>query len=121
MLQVDLVGANPMMPVSQDAAAETAGSLGAARPFGRVTYAGVWDGVKVVYEVQAGSILKSTYYVDAGLDGHPADQIRLHYNRALSLDDKGNLVIAYANGIMSDSAPVAWQDIEGQRKFVKVS
>ena len=74
-----------------------------------------------VYEAQAGALLKSTYYVDADPDGNAAEQIRLHYNREVSLDDQGNLVIAYDHGTMTDSAPVAWQDIDGQRMFVHVS
>ena len=39
----------------------------------------------------------------------------------MSLDAQGNLVIAYDHGTMTDSAPVAWQDIDGQRTFVQVS
>ena len=41
------------------------------KPFTSVTYAGLWDGVTAVYEAQAGAILKSTYYVDAGLTATP--------------------------------------------------
>ena len=65
MLQVDLVGANLVTPVSQDAAAEAGGTTGAAAAFTQVTYAGLWDGVTAVYDAQDGAILKSTYYVDA--------------------------------------------------------
>ena len=121
VLQVDLVGAHLVTPVSQDAAAGTDGSAQAAQAFTSVTYAGLWDGVTAVYEAQAGALLKSTYYVDAGLEGNAAEQIRLHYNRDVSLDAQGNLVIAYDHGTMTDSAPVAWQDIDGQRTFVQVS
>ena len=106
--------------MSQDAAAETGGTR-RLRGVHQVTYAGLWDGVTAVYDAQDGAILKSTYYVDAGAGENAAEQIRLHYNRDVSLDEQGNLVIAYDNGTMTDSAPVAWQDIDGQRQFVKVS
>ena len=72
------------------------------------------------YESEEGAILKSTYFVDGGSDGASVDQIQLHYNRDVSLDAQGNLVIAYDTGTMTDSAPVAWQDIDGQRVFVDV-
>ena len=45
----------------------------------------------------------------------------MRYNRPVRLDDQGNLVIAYEKGTMTDSAPVAWQEIDGQRKPVQVS
>ncbi|MHB0960277.1 MAG: cadherin domain-containing protein, partial [Pirellulaceae bacterium] len=120
MLQVELVGANLVDPVAVDPTVDAA-APGAAQPFSGVLYAGVWDGVSAVYDAHEGAILKSTYYVDAGLDGSPADQIRLHYNRTVSMDGQGNLVIAYDTGTLTDSAPVAWQDIGGQRRFVQVS
>ena len=121
MLQIDLVGANPVAPVSQDTAAQPGGSPGAAQPFTQVTYTGVWNGVTAVYAQQDGALFKDTYYVAAGLGGDPASQIVLHFNSQVSLDAQGNLVIATANGTMTDSAPVAWQVIDGQKTLVHVS
>ena len=60
MLQVDLVGASPVAPVSQSTAAQTGGSGGAAQAFTQVTYAGVWNGVTVVYKAQAGAIFEDS-------------------------------------------------------------
>ena len=117
MLQIELVGVNLVDPEPADADTSSAEAI---QTFTSVTYAGLWDGVTAVYDPEDGAILKSTYYVDAGVAGNPVDQIRLHYNRDVSLDEQGNLVIAYDNGTMTDSVPVAWQDIDGQRIFVDV-
>ncbi|MHB9081943.1 MAG: DUF7948 domain-containing protein, partial [Pirellulaceae bacterium] len=120
-LQVEFIGANRVGPAAPAAATDADVTPGAAAPLTSVTYAGLWDGITAVYEAQEGALLKSTYYVGAGLEGNPADQIRLHYNRDVSVDEQGNLVIAYDNGTLTDSAPIAWQDIDGQRQLVQVS
>jgi hypothetical protein len=119
-LQMDLVEARAVTPLSKEPTAQT-GKGAATQPFTQVTYAGLWDHVTAVFEAHSRSILKSTYYVDASCGENPSDQIRLHYNRPVRVDDHGNLVIAYENGIMTESAPVAWQDIGGQRTIVQVS
>jgi len=111
LFDVRFVGANLGGPVAMDSvsnATEVAASapVGAAA-FTSVTYASLWDGVTAVFDSQEGAILKSTYYVDAGLGGSPVDQIRLQYNRDVSLDAQGNLVITYDTGAMTDSAPGA--------------
>jgi hypothetical protein len=89
-----------------------------AFPLNRVTYHDIWDDVTVVYEASPGAIVESTYYVNATEQGVPFESIRLGYNRPVSLDEQGNLLIAYENGIIMESAPVAWQEIDGQRKPV---
>ncbi len=124
LFDVRFVGANLGGPVATDSV-NNATELAASAPVGAatftgVTYAGLWDGVTAVFDSQEGAILKSTYYVDAGLGENAVDQIRLQYNRDVSLDALGNLVITYDTGTMTDSAPVAWQDIDGQRIFVDV-
>ena len=120
MLRVELPGANLVAPVCQGTATEASGSPGAARPFTRVTYPNVWDNVTVVYEPRDGAVFKSTYNI-APSHRNAVCRIRLRYNPPVSLDAQGNLVIAYANGTMTDSTPVSWQDICGQRKFAQVS
>ncbi len=40
------------------------------------------------------------------------------YNRPVQVDEKGNLHIAYDDGVIVEGAPVAWQEIEGGMKPV---
>jgi len=120
MLKTKFIGSNSSIPEA-DAVTPAENSAGKASPLGRVTYHSVWDGVTVVYESRPGAIVESTYYLNATEEGMPVERIRLGYNHPLSVDGGGNLVIAYESGTMSESAPVAWQEIDGQRKPVDVA
>jgi hypothetical protein len=117
MLKTEFVNANPVAPGADKNSSGETGD-GTASPLTRVTYRNLWDGVTVVYEASEVSIVKSTYYLDATGDGVPFDSIRLGYNRPVSLDEQGNLVIAYENGNLVESAPIAWQEVGGERKPV---
>jgi hypothetical protein len=122
MLKVDLVGVQDVFPLSEEGKTQAAGDdADIAQPLSRVSYPEAWEGVTIVYEGSAGSILKSSYYIDAYPKGMPTDQIRLRYNRPVHLDDRGNLIIAYATGEMIEAAPVAWQEIDQERKPVQVA
>ena len=117
MLRIDFLNSRAVAPEA-DGDVSQESSAGAASPLGVVTYRNVWDGVTVVYEASGASIAKSTYYVDTTKDGVQVDRIRLGYNRPVQIDEQGNLVIAYEDGTMVESAPIAWQEVEGQRKPV---
>jgi hypothetical protein len=117
MLKTEFIGSRAVSPEA-DAEALAENNAGMASPLSRVTYHDVWDGVTAVYEASPGAIVESTYYVNATEKGMPYDLIRLGYNRPVSLDEQGNLVIAYDSGIFVESAPVAWQEIDGQRQPV---
>jgi uncharacterized delta-60 repeat protein len=117
VLQVEMVGANSVPPLSENSDAATGAGTTGSQVFTNVTYAGLWDGITATFDATEDAILKSTYYVDAGA---AVGQIQLKYNRSISLDQQGNLVIGFENGTMTDSAPVAWQDIDGQRIFIDV-
>jgi len=114
MLKVDFIGGNKVVPVSK----EGASSEGKAQPLTRVTYPNAWDGIDIAYEKGKTSIVKSTYTVSSG---KKPSSIRLGYNRPLSVDKNGNLVITYDTGRMTESKPLAWQIIEGQKKPVMVA
>jgi hypothetical protein len=117
MLKTEFIGSRAVAPEAE-AAVLAENNAGMASTLSRVTYHDVWDGVTVVYEASPGAIIESTYYVDAAEKGIPYDLIRLGYNRPVSLDEQGNLVIAYDSGIFVESAPVAWQEIDGRRQPV---
>jgi len=88
----------------------------------QVTYNNLWKGVTLTYKASPQGVLESTYRLDPDKAGRvDASQISLRYNRDLSLDGSGNLVISYPNGTVSESAPLAWQTIKGQRQKVTVS
>jgi len=121
MLRVDLVGANSGTLETKAGAAQAGGIPGPPEQLTEVRYRGAWQGVTLAYESKPGSIFKTSYYIDASPAPNPTRQIRLHYNRPVSVDAQGNLLISYEYGAMIDAAPVAWQDIGGQRVSVPVS
>jgi len=105
-LKVDFMGGRSTAPVSKEG------------PFTMVSYPNVWEGIDIVYEKTRNSIVKSTYTVSPGT---APSSIRLHYSRPLALDDKGNLIITYDTGSMTESKPLAWQVIGGKKKPVMVA
>ncbi len=95
-----------------------------APPLTSVSYPNLWDGISLTYEAAAGGIAKSTYRLEPYAD---VGQIRLRYNLPLALLADGSLQFTpqwgteEATGYISESAPIAWQEIDGQRIPVKVS
>ena len=117
MVNTEFIGSNAVSPQA-DTAVPVENKASLASPLNRVTYRSVWDGVTVVYEANPGSIVESTYYLG---EAERVDSIRLGYNRPVSIDQQGNLVITYESGNMVESAPVAWQDVDGLRKPITVA
>ena len=120
MMKTEFIGANAIIPEGGDNHLMETGE-GMAAPLTRVTYRNIWDDVTLVYEAHPGAIVKSSYYVNTTKEGVPVERIRLRYNRPVSLDEQGNLSIAYENGRIVEGAPVAWQEIEGQKRPVTVT
>ena len=114
MLKVDFVNGKPVSPVSK----EGPSSGRTTPPLSKVTYTDIWEGIDIAYEKASGSIVKSTYTV---APGHAPASIRLRYNRPLSMDKNGNLVVRYDTGTMTESKPIAWQVIGGKKKPVMVA
>ena len=85
---------------------------------GTVTYPDLWPGITLVYDNPPGGILRSTYQVAPGA---APGQIALRYNVPPQIDSNGNLIFEFETGQMRASAPLAWQDIDGQRVFVEVA
>lgn len=91
-----------------------------------ITYPDLWNGVTLVVENRKNAVAKSTYYIaphgtQDGQISSPSEQIRLRYSVPVRLDQKGNLVMSFATGEMIESAPVAWQEIDGKRIQVEAS
>jgi hypothetical protein len=116
-LRIEFVGGAGAMPQgSRGAAGDEV--TGGAPALGSVTYAEAWTGVSVQYDAVADGIVKSTYTVAPGAD---ASQIRLRYNVPVTLNADGSLMLRLDQGLMTEAAPIAWQDIEGRRVPVAVA
>lgn len=120
-IRVDLVGADAQRVESLERAPGVVSYFtGAKRDWksgipthARIGYAQAWPGIDLAYDGDDGK-LESIYTVAPHAD--PA-QIRLRYSGvdALTLDADGNLVYATSVGEVKETAPIAWQDIDGQR------
>ncbi|OQY99151.1 MAG: hypothetical protein B6D41_01765, partial [Chloroflexi bacterium UTCFX4] len=113
-LRVEFVGGAGAAPLADTAAADR----GRAQPLQGVSYANVWQGIDVRYEAVNGGIVKSSYIVASGAD---TSQIRLRYNTPVTLNANGILTAAFPTGQITESAPIAWQEIDGTRVPVQVS
>ena len=113
-LRIEFVGANDIQPQSSQPA--SAGKQ--AQPLGQVTWRNLWDGVSLTYQAAEGGIVESVYVIEAGAD---AAQIRLRYNVPMALNADGSLALSLDQGQMTESAPLAWQDINGRRVPVEVA
>jgi hypothetical protein len=121
VLRVRFEGANAVVPTgidkqevvfNYDVGDPSAWRQGIAT-YAAVAYAGLYD--KIDLRVSSDrSLLK--YQFSLAPQAH-WDQIGITYEGAesLSIDSSGNLVIQTAIGDLVDKAPVAWQEIAGQR------
>ena len=80
-------------------------------------YPGVWDGVDLELSGSKDG-LKMNWLLDTP---DRISSIRLHWAGAdsLEIDSTGNLLVHHALGILTDLAPIAYQEIEGERKPVE--
>ena len=113
-LKVGFVNGKSVQPVAESAGS----SQGTTAPLDKVTYKNAWEGIDIEYTSLEGGIAESTYYLNTPAS---VDSIRLRYNRPLSLDGQGNLVISFENGTMVESVPVAWQVIDDKKACVQAN
>ena len=113
MLREEFLGSDNVIPVA-DQAQNTDDQ---PQPLGVVTYPNLWDGITLTYDNPSDGIIRSTFQVEAGAD---PNQIALRYNVPIELDESGNLVFSFETDILTASAPIAWQEIEGKRVPVDV-
>ncbi|MBN1661547.1 MAG: SBBP repeat-containing protein [Anaerolineae bacterium] len=120
-LCVEFAGAAGTAPRSTGAADVQGGAEAGSRPdaLGEVHYERLWPGIDLVYSGVGGSA-KATYHLAPGAD--PA-LIRLRYNVPARLQPDGSLrfQVASDRGALTESAPVAWQEIGGRRAAVAVA
>ena len=87
--------------------------------YGNVLYPGLYPGIDLTYSGANGR-LKSTYTVAPGAD---ATLIAWRYSGAetVAVDSSGALQVSMNGGVvLTEEAPAAWQDIDGQRVAVDV-
>jgi hypothetical protein len=113
-LRVEFVGASGAGPAGDDAGDPG----GDPAPLRRVRYADVWPGITLEYEAVAGALARSTYRLAPGVDPRA---IRLRYNAPVQLDAGGTLSVTYPTGRLIETAPVAWQERDGERRAVAVA
>ena len=113
-LHVDFVNANRVQPQAPNAAASTDDNIA---PLSSVTYTNLWPGISLDYTA-TGGVYTTTYRLAPGAD---ANNIQLGYNAPLSLNEDGTLNIAFETGSLNESAPIAWQEMNGQRVNIDVA
>lgn len=84
----------------------------------RVVYRNLWDKVDLVYEKTKTGLMKSTYVVSAG--GDPG-AIQLRYNSEIEPGGDGGLLFNYKTGRLTESRPVAWQEVGSVKKPIAAS
>jgi hypothetical protein len=114
VLHVEFAGTDGVKPAA-DAAT---GKGEQVPPLGRVTYTELWNGISLTYAAAEQGVFSTTYRLSPG--ANPAD-IRLRYSTPLSLNADGSLQMTYETGSMSESAPLAWQTINGRQVPVQVA
>jgi hypothetical protein len=113
-LIVEFVSSNSVAPISA-----TSANAGMGKPaeLSRVTYPNLWAGISARYERASSGMLKSTYLLAVG--SNTAD-IGLRYNAPLKVEADGSLSIQLEAGAVRESAPIAWQVIDGKKTPVNV-
>jgi hypothetical protein len=114
VLSVEFAGTEGVKPVADQMQTND----GHALPLRRVVYPELWPGISLSYEAIAGGIFRSSYLLKPGAD---VGQIRLRYNTSVEIESGGGLRVGYKSGWMNESAPVAWQEIDGKRIPVTVA
>ena len=111
-VNIKFVDANPVAPVSSQSPSATT----SLQQLQTVNYDNLWDGIDLEYD-RGNGIVRSTYTLAPG--AAPQD-IALLYNTSFEIQQNGALHLNFETGVLTESAPVAWQDIDGERMPVKV-
>ena len=127
-LSVEFLGAYDVVPIGtaadsnqvKDDPALSQNSNNTLANLQRVEYQTLWDGITLRYDAVKDGIAESTYFIQP--KGNVAD-IKLRYNADTELQKDGSLKINLSTrqGYISESRPVAWQMLDGQKKEVQVA
>ena len=115
----EFVGTKGVMPVGEAGQGSTEGMKGAPA-LGKVIYKNLWQGITLKYEAKNNGIAESTYVLEPDAD---VTNIRLKYNVSVGIEKDGSLRFRHPSdkGYFSQSAPKAWQEINGKRTHVEVA
>ena len=113
---MEFVSANPVAPQSDQPGGD--GKDNQAPALTEVRYPGLWQGIDLAYRADPNGIAETVWKLEPGAD---INQARLRYNRPLTLNQDGSLNIRYPTGNLTESAPIAWQEKNGQRQPVTVA
>ena len=116
-LSVEFLGTAGVMPSGGGEGREM-GNKSNAPILGKVVYQDLWEGISLMYEPKVGGIVESTYQIGAGAE---VSKIRLRYNVAVEVQRDGSLRFKFESGYLTESSPVAWQEIGGKRVPVEVA
>lgn len=122
-IRVEFINAKPVLPVEDSIGLDTKDKQMSARILDKVIYKDLWDGISLAYEKSDSDVVSKTYTIhSSGQETqNPVDQIRLHYNVPVEVDESGNLLFSFETGQMIESLPIAWQQIRGKRVPVEVA
>lgn len=90
---------------------------GHAAPFRQVVYENLWRGITLTYRTAPQGLVESVY--ELAPFANP-DAIRLKYNAPVTLNADGTLTTRFETGEITESAPLAWQVVNGLRQPVDV-
>lgn len=116
-LRVEFEAARPVVPQGEGRVPEAQPEDGKPAPLGRVVYRNLWDGIDGTLDA-VGGILRSTWDVAVGAD---PTAIVLRYNVPLNITKSGELTLRFASGALTESRPIAWQEVDGERRPVDVA
>ena len=116
-LNVQFLGTKGVMPTS-DTNAPSSNTPAKASPLSKIVYQNLWEGISLTYVATQYGITKSTYDVAPGAD---VSNIRLHYNVPIEMKKDGSLEFKFDTGNVTESAPIAWQEINGKMQTVEVA
>jgi hypothetical protein len=116
-LSVEFLGTPGVIPTTAGNGQET-GNKSKTPSLRKVVYEDLWEGISLTYEAKEGGIAESAYHIALGAD---VSRIRLRYNVPVEVQRDGSLKFKFESGFLTESSPVAWQEIGGKHVPVEVA